>query len=241
MSSSIKVSIFLLVWFGLNSQSSSKNVLSPQFISYTLNPTTQDLQLYWKNDKGQILRSISNLRTWLTSQHRELLFAMNGGMYMQNNAPLGLFVQNGKTLARLNKRIGKGNFYLQPNGVFYVSTDRKVGICKTRDYSTFRDIRFATQSGPLLLVNGKINPSFEANSKKLNIRNGVGILANNKVVFVLSKVEVNFYDFANFFKTLGCTQALFLDGCISQMYLPKEHWVQTDGDFGVMIGVTALR
>jgi uncharacterized protein YigE (DUF2233 family) len=241
VSSSIKVSIFLLVWFGLNSQSSSKNVLSPQFISYTLNPTTQDLQLYWKNDKGQILRSISNLRTWLGSQHRELLFAMNGGMYMQNNAPLGLFVQNGKMLARLNKRIGKGNFYLQPNGVFYVSTDRKVGICKTRDYSKLRDIRFATQSGPLLLVDGKINPLFEANSQKLNIRNGVGILPNNKVVFVLSKVDVNFYEFANYFKALGCTNALFLDGCISQIYLPKEHWIHTDGDFGVIIGVTAPR
>jgi uncharacterized protein YigE (DUF2233 family) len=29
---------------------------------------------------------------------------------------------------------------------------------------------------------------------------------------------------------------LYLDGFVSRMYLPAENWLQTDGDFGVMIG-----
>jgi uncharacterized protein YigE (DUF2233 family) len=90
----------------------------------------------------------------------------------------------------------------------------------------------------MLLINGEINPHFTKGSVNTNIRNGVGILPNHKVVFAISKELVNFYDFAEYFKNLGCKNALFLDGGISAMYLPEKNWEQLTGDFGVMIGIT---
>jgi uncharacterized protein YigE (DUF2233 family) len=74
-------------------------------------------------------------------------------------------------------------------------------------------------------------------STNLNIRNGVGILPNNNIVFAMSKKEINFYDFAAYFQKLGCKNALYLDGFVSRTYLPEKHWLQEDGNFGVMIGV----
>ena len=54
----------------------------------------------------------------------------------------------------------------------------------------------------------------------------------------MSKKEVSFYDFANYFKSMGCKNALYLDGFVSLTYLPEQNWIQTDGNFGVIIGVT---
>ena len=75
-------------------------------------------------------------------------------------------------------------------------------------------------------------------STNLNIRNGVGILPNNQIVFAISKKEINFYDFAEYFKNLGCKNALYLDGFVSRTYLPEKNWEQIDGNFGAIIGVT---
>ena len=89
----------------------------------------------------------------------------------------------------------------------------------------------------MLLVDGEIHPAFHKSSANLNIRNGVGVLPNNKVVFAMSKEPISFYEFANYFKSLGCRNALYLDGLVSRTYLPEKNWVQTDGDFGVIIGI----
>lgn len=103
------------------------------------------------------------------------------------------------------------------------------------------NIDFATQSGPMLVIDGKIHPAFKEGSTNLNVRNGVGILPDGTIIFALSKTEINFYDFAKYFQDLGCKNALYLDGFVSRMYLPEKKWIQTDGSFGVMIGVTKKR
>jgi len=230
--------LFLFSVTILSAQSKQNNSKSRHIISYTANPKTQAVRMFWKDDKGQIFKSFANLKTWLNGKHQKLVFAMNGGMYMQNYAPLGVYVQEGKTLARLNTRKASGNFYMQPNGVFYISKDKEAGVCKTSDFGSVKNVRFATQSGPMLVVEGTINSAFAAGSKNLNIRNGVGILPNNEVIFAISKVGINFYDFAKYFKDKGCKNALFLDGFVSRMYLPEKGLMDTEGDFGVMIGVT---
>lgn len=208
------------------------------FVSYTVDVKKADLRLYWKNDKNEQFNSIANLKTWVESKNKKLVFAMNGGMYMEDRAPLGLYIENSKQLRRLNTAHGSGNFYLQPNGVFYITTNNKAGICKTQDFENNGKIKYATQSGPLLVVNGAINAVFTRGSVNTNIRNGVGILPNGEVVFAMSKSDVNFYDFAQYFQNLGCKYALYLDGFVSRTYLPEKNWIQTDGDFGVIIGVT---
>ena len=207
-----------------------------RFVTYKMNPKKQQLRMYWKDDKHQPFLSIQNLKNWLGAQ--TLLFAMNGGMYKADNSPQGLFIQDKKTLNPLDTSSGNGNFYLKPNGVFYLTTDNNPVICKTENFTNNGKIKYATQSGPMLVIDGQIHPAFKQGSPNLNIRNGIGILPDNEVVFVMSKKEINLYDFAGYFKELGCTNALYLDGFVSRTYLPEKNWIQTDGNFGVIIGVT---
>jgi uncharacterized protein YigE (DUF2233 family) len=163
---------------------------------------------------------------------------MNGGMYEKDNLPKGLFIQNQKTLNELDIKDGSGNFYLKPNGVFYLTTDNTAFIVQTQNFKNNEDVKFATQSGPMLLVDGNINAQFIENSSNLNIRNGVCILPDDKVVFAISGREVSFYEFARYFKSLNCQNALYLDGFVSRMYLPEQKIEQLDGDFAVIVGVT---
>jgi uncharacterized protein YigE (DUF2233 family) len=208
-----------------------------RFITYVVNPKKQDLKLYWKNEKGENFRSIQNLKSWLQKNKKELAFAMNGGMYKPDNSPQGLFIENQKTLSPLDTSNGGGNFYLKPNGIFYLTTDNSPVICSTNNFKDSGKIKYATQSGPMLVIDGQIHPAFKEGSTNLNIRNGVGILSDNKAIFVMSKKEINFYEFANYFKSMGCKNALYLDGLVSRTYLPEKEWTQTDGNFGVIIGV----
>ncbi|MGC4102943.1 phosphodiester glycosidase family protein [Ferruginibacter sp.] len=208
------------------------------FISYTIDPSKSTLKLYWRNDKNEPLRSLQALKDYCASKGEKLLFAMNGGMYTEDRQPLGLYIENGKTLHAINKRTGSGNFYLQPNGILYINKDQTVRICTTAQFGNGSNVLYATQSGPMLLVNGQINTVFTSGSVNTNIRNGVGLLPGNRLLFAMSKAPVNFYDFANFFKQAGCSNALYLDGFVSRTYLPEKNWLQTSGDFGVMIGAT---
>lgn len=179
------------------------------------------------------------LKSWLAKRGQRLVFAMNGGMYRAGNQPLGLFIEKGKIKAPLDTASGAGNFYLKPNGVFYTTTKNQAVVCRTEDFVYDPAIAYATQSGPMLVLDGRIHSAFKSGSKNLNIRNGVGILPDGRAVFVLSRQEVSLYEFAAYFQQLGCRNALYLDGLVSRMYLPEKGWVQADGDFGVIIGVAA--
>ncbi len=227
----------LLLAMGLFFFAKKKEATNDLFVSFIMNPKTQDLKFYWKEDQQKAFGSIDNLKNWLAKNNQKLVFAMNGGMYKKDHSPVGLFIENQKILTPLDTANGEGNFYLKPNGVFYLTTDNEPFICETSKFSTNNNTKYATQSGPMLVIDGKIHSAFKIGSTSLNIRNGVGILPDNKVVFAMSKKEINFYDFANYFKNMGCKNALYLDGLVSRTYLPEQNWQQTDGDFGVIIGV----
>jgi uncharacterized protein YigE (DUF2233 family) len=109
-------------------------VIDDRYISYIVDTKQQDIKLYWKDDKQENFRSIDNLKTWLAKNQKVLVFAMNGGMYKQDNSPLGLFIEDLKTVTPLNTANAKGNFYLKPNGVFYVTTDNSPAICTTEKF-----------------------------------------------------------------------------------------------------------
>ena len=230
----IAITLFFLVLIAARMKNHSE---ASEFITYTLDPTKQNIDLYWrKNDTGAILNSIHNLKSFVESKNKKLLFATNAGMYHKNFYPVGLFIQNYKTITPIDTSSGNGNFYLKPNGIFYCTNDNKAFVCKTEDFKDTGNVRIATQSGPMLLIDGEIHPAFQANSKSYNIRNGVGILPDNTILFVLSKNKINFYDFARYFKSLGCKNALYLDGFVSRAYVPAKGWEQFDGNFGVMVG-----
>jgi len=173
----------------------------------------------------------------------EALMITNGGMYEPDFSAQGLLISNAKIIKGIDTTNSKsGNFYLQPNGVFYVDSFGNFKVKKTKEYiESFPDKKplpkFATQSGPMLVIDGKMNPKLSLNSDNLNIRSGVGEMDNGKVVFIISSGKINFYDFALIFKDyFGCKNALYLDGAISEMYF-KGQAQKPSGNFGPMIGV----
>ena len=164
---------------------------------------------------------------------------MNAGMFDASYAPQSLFIQERRTIKPLDVKAGQGNFYLKPNGVFYLTTDGAARICKTEDFLNPGQVTYATQSGPLLIIDGNIHPAFQPGSANVQIRNGVGVLPGNRLLFAMSKGPVNFYEFANYFPRAGCRNALYLDGFVSRTYAPTQKGAQLDGDFGVILGLTA--
>ena len=208
------------------------------FVSFAVDAKSANVEFFWKTDAGENFGSIENLKNYAEQNGKRLRFAMNGGMYQADGKPLGLYIENGKIITPLNtRRAAEGNFYLQPNGVFYVTNERAAFVVETEKFQPSDNIKFATQSGPLLLVDGAINQNFNSDSPNLNVRNGVCVLENSKMIFAISRRETNFYDFAAYFKSLGCRSALYLDGFVSRMYAPEKNITQTDGNFGVIIGI----
>lgn len=208
------------------------------FVYYTANPNKEKIDLYWKDANGNNYASLGNLKAALAKDKKQLVFAMNGGMYKKDKSPQGVFIERCVVRNNLDTMDGGGNFYLKPNGVFYLTINNIPVVCKTQDFKGGKHVAYATQSGPMLVIDGEIHSAFNEKSTNLNIRNGVGILPNNEILFAMSKKEINFYQFAKFFKDKGCRNALYLDGFVSRTYNPKQKWIQTDGDFGIIIGVT---
>lgn len=230
--------VFILLIFAvcLTVNLSLSNSSKIDVLSYTVNPKTQNIQLFWKDDKGNILKSFKSLNQFVKSKKQALLFACNAGMYTKEYGPVGLFIQNGKVLKSLNKSNGKYNFTWKPNGVFYITNTNTAVVCQSDEFKNDGKIKYATQSGPMLVINGKIHVGFDKSNVKC-VRNGVGILPDGKVLFAMSKSEITFYEFAKYFLDLGCKNALYFDGAISKTYLPSQKWTSQDGQFGVIVGV----
>ncbi|GAB3588932.1 phosphodiester glycosidase family protein [Hymenobacter daeguensis] len=207
-------------------------------VSYTADLRRVRLRLYWQDEQHRRFGSLGSLRRWLAAREQTLVFAMNGGMFTPRYSPQGLFIAQHNCLAPLDTASGTGNFYLKPNGVFYTTTANTAHICRTEDFRSNGRVAYATQSGPMLLIDGRIHPAFQPGSANRQVRNGVGILPDGRVLLAMSRRKINFYDFAEYFRQAGCRQALYLDGFVSRTYAPAAGWMQTDGDFGVIIGLT---
>ena len=180
----------------------------------------QSLRFFWRRPDGTAYATILGLNKDLESRGERLLFATNGGIYSRELTPLGLYVEGGRQLAPLSKGQGGGNFFLKPNGVFYV-TRGGARVVETRRYKPKETVINAVQSGPVLVLNGALHPGFIPGYHSRHIRNGVGVDGWGRVVFAISNQPVNFHDFGTLFRDeLKCPNALYLDGTLSQMYLP---------------------
>jgi uncharacterized protein YigE (DUF2233 family) len=183
------------------------------------------------------LRSFERLEASLGPRTNELRFAMNAGMYDEEGAPIGLFVADGKEIKPINSREGSGNFHLMPNGVFAVAQDGKLSVTPTSEFK-LRLPRWATQSGPLLLVEGKLHPKFDQNGESQLIRNGVGVKDAQTAFFVISEEPVSFGRFARFFRdALGAKNALYLDGSVSSLWDPGAGRQDAYSELGPMVAV----
>lgn len=199
---------------------------------------TEQLALFSLDADGQPYGSFSALERALAAEGKELAFAMNAGMFGEDLKPIGLYVENGKQARKINRRNGSGNFHLKPNGVFYVAGGQ-AGVVETEAYVK-RGLKpdFATQSGPMLVINGRIHPKFTETGPSKKRRNGVCAPAKGEAVFAISNGFINFYSFARLFRDgLGCQNALFLDGSVSSLHAPELG--RSDGffDLGPMVAV----
>ncbi len=183
------------------------------------------LQLFWKQpDLDQAYQSFNGLTKTLAKQKKTVLFATNSGIFGQDQSPLGWHVEKGERLQALNQVTRKdatGNFSLIPNGVFFIDKSGKQYVLETEQFLKNQkqyNIADATQSGPMLVIDGKLHPKFFASSDSLKYRSGVCV-HNDKTYFAITQQPINFYYFAKFFQDeLGCDNALYLDGTLSQLY-----------------------
>jgi|GEM_PF-6321246 len=146
----------------------------------------------------------------------KVLAVCNGGIFDENFQPLGLLVQNGQVCHELNQDIGNGNFFLAPNGVFFIR-GKTPEIMPTSKYAKLRiSPDWAIQSGPLLVVDAKVNNLLPNNPKSKYTRNGIGVDENNNVILLFAPDPVSLYDFAVYARdTAKARHALYLDGAVS--------------------------
>lgn len=226
------LAIFLFTTFEVNA--------NPNFLDFKVNPKVHDVRLYLKDRNGKVFGQFNSLEKYLESKNQKLVFAMNAGMFMENLMPLGLYIENGKQIRKLNLRKSSyGNFYMQPNGVFSLS--HKGADITISQHFKQDDVLFATQSGPMLIINNKVNPALNQLSRSRLIRNGVCLNKSTQVVFSISTKPVTFHEMAQYFKDeLECENALYLDGAISQIYWPQNGRFGLLSEIGPMIAVTSI-
>jgi uncharacterized protein YigE (DUF2233 family) len=189
------------------------------YVTCTIDLRKHHLRTFWADEDGEPYGGFSRLPR--SFRGAPLVFAMNAGMYHADRSPVGLYIENGEIVRQANTRDGRGNFHLKPNGVFFIDGDR-AGVLATERFLAKRPrVDFATQSGPMLVIDGQLHPRFLRHSDSRKIRNGVGMLDAHTAVFAISERPVTFFEFAQLFRQgLGVKNALFLDGSISRLYAP---------------------
>lgn len=169
------------------------------------------------------VRQFSDLEARLGARAAKVAFAMNAGMYDEDGRPIGLAIVDGKQKHAINRNKGGGNFHLMPNGVFQVRRDGSAQVVTSDAWRPSPAVRYASQSGPMLVIDGKLHPKFEPDGSSRYVRNGVGIAPNGRPLFVISEGPVSLGKFARFFRDqLKARNALFFDGAVSALWDPAN-------------------
>ena len=193
--------------------------------SYTIcrvNPAREELRLFLYDETGAPLGQFGAIEARLAAEGNALGIAMNAGMYHDDRAPVGHYVENGREYMRVVTSAGPGNFGLLPNGVFCLREGRADVIETSRFVDSAPNCTHATQSGPMLVIDGALHPRFLVDGTSKYIRNGVGTSASgDAAVFAISNNSVNFHTFGRFFRDyLKLPQALYFDGNVSRLHAP---------------------
>ena len=207
------------------------------FTVCTVDLATQDISLHLSGPDGAPLGDFAALER---AMDRPVALAMNGGMYHPDRRPVGLYIEDGREVAGLVTQAGPGNFGLLPNGVFCIRPER-ADVIETRAFAADPpDCRDATQSGPMLVIDGALHPRFLPESPSMKLRNGVGASADGRIVyFVVSDGVVTFHEMATLFRdVLGVANALYLDGSISRLHVPAEGRSDPGRAMGPILAVT---
>lgn len=189
---------------------------------------------------GAPYRSLSQLAVNRPDKAHAVAFAMNGGMFDDAGQPIGYYVEEGEKRKKLNTNEGPGNFHVLPNGVFYGQAGGPWAVIASDQFAAKVTNRpdFGTQSGPMLVIDGKLHPKIAPDGTSLNLRNGVGVDAQGRAHFVISDEPVSFGKLARYFRdALHCPNALFLDGSVSSLWDPEHGRVDGGPPLGPLIVV----
>ena len=177
----------------------------------------------------------------LKRNEADVAFAMNAGMYDEDGRPIGLAIVAGREVHAINRREGGGNFHLLPNGVFLVRKDGRAEVIETSAFKPSPDIAYATQSGPMLVIDGKLHPRFEPDGQSRYIRNGVGV-RDGKALFAISQEPVSFGKMGRLFRdALKTPNALYFDGSVSSLWDPVNGRQDAHTLIGPMVVVSRPR
>ncbi len=210
-----------------------------RFTICEVDTTQADLRLFLKGKDNKVLGFFSAINRALKAEGRQLAFAMNAGMYHKDRAPVGLYVENGAEIMHVVPNAGPGNFGLLPNGVFCIRPGRADVIETLEFIERAPECTFATQSGPMLVIDGALHPRFLPDSTSRFVRNGVGTSADGKrAVFAISRDTVTFHEFGRLFRdVLNLPNALYFDGKVSKLYAPEVRRNDLGFAMGPMVGV----
>jgi len=200
---------------------------------------TEQLRLFLNDSSGDLYGQFPTINAALKAKGQQLAFAMNAGMYHDDRSPVGHYIENKTELKRVIPNAGPGNFGLLPNGVFCIRPGR-ADVIETLAYiDRAPDCTFATQSGPMLVIDGALHPRFLPDSTSRYVRNGVGTSADGtRAVFAISRNAVTFHDFGSLFRdALTLPNALYFDGNISRLYAPMLGRNDAGFSMGPVVGV----
>ncbi|MDZ7600163.1 MAG: phosphodiester glycosidase family protein [Hoeflea sp.] len=206
-----------------------------------IDPSVHETRLVYRDGEGRPHGSVPRAVAALVAAGQTPVLAMNAGMYHANMRPVGLYVEDGAETAALTTRGGFGNFFLKPNGVFFIDADGRAGVMETEAYAQAGiSPRFATQSGPMLVIDGSIHPRFLPDGTTRYIRNGVGVRADGKIVLSITRDPVSLGSFARLFLEIAeCPDALFFDGAVSSLAWGAEMEIDSGEPAGPVVAVFA--
>lgn len=216
-----------------------KNFEYAKFTVCSFDESTEELRIVSSNARGTPLRKFDPLAASLGTQAARVRFAMNAGMFDDDGEAIGLLIEDGIQRHAINTADGPGNFHLKPNGVFSLDTDGTLHVETAQDFIARNAApQWATQSGPMLVIDGKLHPKIAANGPSRNVRNGVGVSGPHTAYFVISETEVSFGKLARFFRDkLKCQNALYLDGSVSSLWAPALGRKDSSAYLGPMVVV----
>lgn len=192
-----------------------------------ISPQYFDFRVLLASDLGQRSSTAQML-----AESRGAVGAINLGFFDPDLHPLGLVIAGGKTRIPLNRR-----FHLLREGIFLVRDGRP--MIERRSNADLRGVQEAIQSGPLLVLGGRLAPEIASTSKSRDARSAIGIDRNRNVLLVVSSGGSEAFTLEELARFLlpgprtpwGCQEALNLDGGNStQLYLKsKEGTIDVPG------------